>query len=407
MAGGAGSRDAQLENLDIYLDNNATTPLLPEVRDEIMRATSVGPSNPSSAHAAGDAGRTILRRSREAVAKLIAAGPDSLFFTSGGTEANNLVLRSAAQGVRKGPLRIATTAVEHVSVLRACESLEMQGAEVVHLPVDGDGRVSVDRAKAVISSSTTLVSVQWVNNETGVIQPVDDIGAICRSLGVSFHTDAAQAVGKLPVAADALPVDYLSLTAHKWHGPAGIGAVYVAPGRRLVPLICGGGQERGVRAGTENLLGIAGMGCAAGLRSARLQDVYRHMEELRDSFENALASRLKGIRINGKPSPRVCNTSSITFFGIDGQALVAQLDLRGVRCSQGSACEASRPEPSHVLRAMGLSEEEAYASVRFSFSELNTLDEVRQATDVIVDVCRALKKKTTGRALSAGPVQER
>jgi cysteine desulfurase len=386
----------------VYLDNNATTTLLLEVRDAVVRAMAADASNASSAHSGGDVARTILAGCRDAVGRLIGAPSESLLFTSGGTEANNLVLQSVARAVGSEPAKILTTEVEHASVLRACEDLGARGAEIVYLPVDVDGRVVVSEAAKLIAAGADLVSVQWVNNETGVIQPVEEIGRLCRLRGVLFHTDAAQAVGKLPVAVAGMPVDYLSLTAHKWHGPSGAGAVYVAPGRRLSPMIHGGGQEHDIRAGTENLLGIAGMGCAADLRRGRLDAVCRHMGTVRDLFEELLHSRLPGIRVNGQAAVRVCNTSNVMFPGADGQAMVAQLDLHSVCCSQGSACEASRPEPSHVLRAMGLSEEDAYSSLRFSFSELTTEDEIRQAVDVIVDVYSRLSGNRIGQATAVG-----
>jgi cysteine desulfurase len=391
----------------VYLDNNATTTLLPEVRDAVARAMAAGASNASSAHSGGDAARSILASCRDDVGRLIGSPSESLVFTSGGAEANNLVLQSVALATRGKPARILTTEVEHASVLRACEALEAQGAEIAYLPVDADGRVVVSEASEMIVGGADLVSVQWVNNETGVIQPVEEIGKLCRSRGVAFHTDAAQAVGKLPAAIADMPIDYLSLTAHKWHGPAGVGAAYVAPGRRLSPMIHGGGQEHGLRAGTENLLGIAGMGCAADLRRSRLDAACRHMGAVRDLFEKILLSRLPGIRINGQAAPRVCNTSNVTFAGADGQAMVARLDQRGVCCSQGSACEASRPEPSHVLRAMGLSEEKAYSSLRFSFSELTTDDEIRIAVDVLVDIYTRLSGNRIGQAPAAGRGREK
>ena len=376
----------------VYLDNNATTKLLPEVRDELRRLLGVEASNASSSQSSGEAARRVLRESRSAVAALIGADPDSIFFTSGGTEANCTVLRSVLRIPTSHARKIVTTTIEHSSVLKTCEALEEEGVEVVRVPVLKSGLVDLDAFRAAVSKGATLASLQWVNNETGAIQPIAELIQECQRVGVLLHTDAAQAVGKLPVRVDAIPVDFLTLTAHKWHGPAGVGAVFVRNAAHLGPLIHGGGQEAGLRAGTENLFGIAGMGFAARLRLDRQSDVCRRMATLRDEFERDLASKIPGLSVNGAGAPRVCNTSSLRFPDVDGEAMLARLDAEDVYCSQGSACEAMRPEPSHVLRAMGLSEAEAYSSIRFSFSELNTADDVRLAVARIVGVYDCLRR---------------
>ncbi|MGB9406540.1 MAG: cysteine desulfurase family protein [Terracidiphilus sp.] len=380
-----------METQTMYLDNNATTELLPEVREAILRVVGMRASNASSAHTAGDSARMLLSESRMAVARLIGALPDTIVFTGSGTESNNLVLHSAVAASSDIRCQIVTSPIEHASVLRTCEYLAARGVEIIYLPVDRAGVVSLVAAEKVIAAKTSLVSVQWVNNETGVIQPVEEIGKICRSRQVPLHTDAAQAVGKLAIDIADMPVDFLTITAHKWHGPAGAGAVYVRPSAKLAPLIHGGGQERGIRAGTENLLGVAGMGKAAEVRASRQPGVWRYLQDLRDEFESLILERIQCVRINGKEANRVCNTTNLLFEGVDGQAMVAQLDSKGLFCSQGSACEAQRPEPSHVLRAMGLSEADAYASIRFSFSELNTPEDVRAAVNAVVTVCQQLR----------------
>lgn len=374
----------------VYLDNNSTTRMLPEVQEAIALMARMGASNPSSSQSSGDASRRSLRQSRAAVAHLIGCDPENVFFTSSGTEANNWVLQAAFHKSHSRNCRIVTSPIEHSSILRTCEALENLGATVDYLPVNDAGRVDTGALKELLGDPVTLVSVQWVNNETGVIQPIKLIAEECSRRGIPFHTDAAQAVGKLPIDLREMPADYLTLTAHKWHGPAGIGAVFARNHRGMAPLLFGGGQEQGLRPGTENMLGIAGMGRAAELRSSRMPDVCEHMRRLRDEFERQLRQEIPGLRINGELANRICNTSNVLFPDVDGQAMVAQLDLKGIACSQGSACESMRPEPSHVLRAMGLSEDEAYACIRFSFSELNSQAEVSDAVRAICEVYHTL-----------------
>ena len=370
---------------EIYLDNNATTRMLPDVCEAIGLVARSSASNASSAQSSGDLNRTVLRQARADVARLAGCEPENLFFTSGGTEANNWVLRNAIKLVGSQRCRIITTPVEHSSVLRSCEAIKEDGAIVEYVPVDDTGTVDVVALAKLLEDVTALVSVQWVNNETGVIQPIEEIAKACQDRGVLFHTDAAQAIGKLEVDLGTTPVDFLTLSAHKWHGPSGVGAMYARTPRLLQPLLYGGDQEQGIRAGTENILGLAGAGRAARIRADHFSEDCTHMFKLRDRFERALAEEIPSICVNGQLAKRVCNTSNIRFSGIDGQAMLAQLDCRGVYCSQGSACESMRPEPSHVLRAMGLSEQEAYSSIRFSFSPLNTIAEVHQAVKAIAE----------------------
>ena len=375
---------------EIYLDNNATTQPLPEVCEAMVEVLGAGFGNPSSTHAAGDRARDHLRGAREAVAALIGADPSMMVFTSGGTEANNLVFASVLRGHGASP-RIVSTAVEHSSIPKYCEYLGELGVEVIILPVDRAGRLSLSDVEVAVTPETSLVSVQWVNNETGVIQPVAQIGALCRERGIPFHTDAAQAVGKLHMKVSTLPIDFLSMTAHKFHGPQGVGALYACNRRWLTPMLWGGSQEEGVRAGTENVPGIVGMGKAAALRLTRLHDIHPYLHGLRDRFEHLVLDTVPGTEVNGDRTQRVCNTTNLLFRDIDGEALMAQLDGVGIRCSQSSACTNMRPEPSAVLRAMGLSEDEAYASVRFGVSEQNTVDEIEWAATQIREICTKLR----------------
>ena len=382
---------------EIYLDNNATTRALPQVREAVLEVLADGFGNPASAHGAGGRARARLRSAREAVAALIGASlPERVIFTSGGTEANNLALLSSfATG--KVPSRLITTMIEHSSVLEVASFLEQRGVEVVRLPVDASGLLSLDHLDSAIVPGDSLVSVQWVNNETGVIQPIQKISCLCRQRDVSLHTDAAQAVGKVPIDVADMPVDALSLTGHKLHAPAGVGALYCREPGRFLPRFFGGPQEGGLRPGTENLPGIVGLGVAAEFRRRCFDGVIRRMAALRDALERALLERLPGVEINGAPEQRVANTTNLHFRGIDGQALVARLDQLGIRCSQSSACTNQRPEPSYVLQAMGLSEDEAYASVRFSVSEETTEAEIERAVEAIADVHRQLLTLLGGR----------
>ena len=256
---------------------------------------------------------------------------------------------------------------------------------MVLLPVGGCGLIDPDDLRKALAEEAALVSVQWVNSETGVVQPIMEIGRLCAAAGVPFHTDAAQAVGKLPLSLRDLPVDYASIAGHKFHAPVGVGALYVRAGAALQGLLDGGDQESGLRAGTENVPGIAGMGCAARLREESLDETITRLASLRDRLESQTMDRCGGVTVNGDTRTRVCSTTNLRFDGVDGEALVARLDQRGVRCSQSSACTNQRPEPSHVLRAMGLSEEEAYASVRFSLSVLNDEEDVEAACAAVAE----------------------
>jgi cysteine desulfurase len=276
-------------------------------------------------------------------------------------------------------------------VLQPCESLAASGFDVVVLPVNSLGQIDLVQLERALIPETLLVSVQWANNETGVLQPVEGISSICRSRRVPLHVDAAQAFGKATMDLSKLPVDFVSMTAHKIHGPAGVGALYVRNPGKLVPLLSGGPQEGGLRAGTENLAGIAGFGRAAQLRSRRLGAVVNGLRFLRDRLEKRILQTIPDVSVNGDCEHRLVNSTNLRFAGVDGQALVSRLDQAGVFCSQSSACTNRRPEPSYVLRAMGLSEPDAYASIRFSISELNTVEEIDAVVPVISELCRELR----------------
>jgi len=374
----------------IYLDNSATTPPTPSVIAAMELAMTTSFGNPSSSHSRGDAARRVLEHGRAAVARLLGVADEALFFTSGATEANNIAILSCASIAGSRP-RIVTTSVEHSSVLKVCDRIEASGAEIVRLHVDSNGIVNFQELTEALRAPADLLSVQWVNNETGVIQPIEQIADLAHGCGVPLHVDAAQAIGKLRIDGD-LPIDYLSATAHKIHGPQGVGVLYVRSGRAVRQLLYGGPQEDGKRAGTENVPGVAGFARAAQNRELSYERVASHVGELRDCFEERLRIGLLDVVVNGGGAPRVASSTNILFSGVDGQALVARLDQQGVYCSQSSACTNRRPEPSYVLRAMGLSEEEAYSSVRFTFSELNTLQETHDAAEVVIDSVKLLRR---------------
>lgn len=371
-------------NSEIYLDNNATTHLSGAVRDAMKAAVEQDFGNPSSEHRSGEKARRSIVRSRDAIAGLVGVSADRLLFGSGATELNYWVMSDVVRS--HGNEHLVTTQVEHSCVLGTANALEANGVRVTRLPVDRSGLIELEQLLQAINSETSLVSVQWVNNETGVIQPVHEIAEICAGLGVPFHSDAAQAIGKVEVDFDHLGIDFLTTSAHKMHGPAGIGGLCVKDRGSLGPMLRGGSQEHGLRPGTENLLGIIGFGAAASERAGSLSGVISSVAVLRDRFEALIRQSLPHVEINGSTEYRVCNSTNLMFPGLDGAAIVALLDREGVRCSQSSACTSSRPEPSYVLRAMGLSEEEAFASVRFSFSNQNTMAEVETAASKLISI---------------------
>ena len=375
---------------EIYLDNNATTKPLPEVVEAVAEAMRAGPTNASSVHGAGQRARDLLRIARAQTAAIVGANESDVIFTSGATEANNIVLQSLLG--RLSGYRLVTSVVEHSSIIETARFLEQQGVAVTLLPVNEDGLISEDDLVEAIVPSQTLVSIQWANNETGVIQPIERFAYVARSQGAMFHTDAVQAVGKLSISLSDLPVDLLSVSAHKLHGPMGVGALVGPALKHVSPLLYGGSQEGRLRAGTENVPGIVGLGCAVEVRSARLSNVTETTSGLRDRFESGLISAGLVDVVNGSRAPRLPNTTNLQFTATDGEALTLRLDQEGVRCSQSSACTNQKPEPSYVLRAMGLSEDEAWASIRFGFSELNNETEVDIAVEAITRIQQALSR---------------
>lgn len=383
---------------EVYLDNAASTRPLQIVRDAVVRAMEIDFGNPSSAHGAGRRARQALEDARDQVAALVGADRSHVVFTSGGTEANNLMLRNAsASGIK----RVITSAVEHSSILGIVESLPSQGIEVVILPVDSNGRICIADLENSTIDPRTLVSLQWANNETGVLQSVLEVAEIVAQRGGHFHTDASQAVGKFPLDFAGSAIEALTMTAHKVHGPQGVGALVVKRAALPNPLMLGGSQERGQRVGTENFPGIVGFGVAAEHRLATLRTFIRQTRSLRDIFESSLRDSLRDVRFNGALESRVCTTGSVTIPNVDGQALIAQLDARGIRVSQSSACTNMRPEPSYVLRAMGMTEDEAYSTIRYAMSEDSTFESCSRAAACIAEVAARLGAIHAPHALAA------
>jgi len=379
------------ERDEIYLDNNATTRPLPEVVEVVAEVMRDAVGNPSSVHGAGKRTRDLLRAARTKVAHAVRATAADVVFTSGATEGNNLALRGAFESGRELK-RLVTTVVEHSSILEVAEHLSRRGISVVLLPVDRGGKVDLDDLRRAIKPGETLVSLQWANNETGVLQDVVEAAFIASRMGALFHTDAVQAVGKIPIDLRSTPVDLLTLSGHKVHGPLGVGAV-VGPGvQRLEPITFGGAQEAKVRPGTENLPAIVGLAEALAIRASRFGEVAAQTRSLRDRFERNLIDAGLVAGVNGGPGERLPNTSNLRFEKVDGEALTIRLDQAGVRCSQSSACTNQKPEPSYVLRAMGLSEDEAYASVRFGLSEFTSLSEIDSALGRISAVHASLAR---------------
>ncbi len=377
----------------VYLDNNATT----RPADAVVAAMSLAFreqwANPSSVHRAGQAVRREIILARSAVADLIGCQDRELVFTSGGTESVNLAVRGSF-GAEPNRRVLVTSRLEHTAVRDVAEALASHGAEVVWLANDVDGLVDLDALRSLLArraGEVGLVSVMWVNNETGVIQPVETIGTVCREFGVRCHTDATQAVGKMAIDVAALPVDLLSFSAHKFHGPKGTGALYVRRGVRLQAQVVGGPQERGRRGGTENAAGIIGTGVAAQLaRDWLAGGGPARLARRRDALERGIVDSLECVAVNGLGAPRIDGTSNIAFIGLEAEAILLMLSERGVAASAGAACSSGSMEPSPVLQAMGLPPEQIYGSVRFGLSRETTDDEVRRAVEIVVDVVTRL-----------------
>lgn len=375
----------------IYLDNAATTAVSAEVMEAMTPYFTGVFGNASSIHGYGrEAKRAIENARRQVVKALNAAAPQEIYFTAGGSESDNWAIKGVA--FTKGEGHIVTTAIEHHAVLHTCQWLEKRGFTVTYLPVDEYGRVSAAQVEKALRPDTILVSVMAANNEVGTLQPIGEIGALCRERGVLFHTDAVQAVGAIPIDVQAMQIDLLSLSGHKFHGPKGVGALYVRKGVKLENLIHGGAQERGFRAGTENLPAIVGLGKAIDIAHANLADNALRMAALRDRLIEGLMARVPDARLNGHPTDRLPNNVNLSFAKVEGEALLLRLDLVGVAGSSGSACTSGTLDPSHVLMALGLSQAQANGALRLTLGTDTTEEEIDAVLDILPPIVADLRR---------------
>ena len=375
----------------IYADHAATTPVRDEVVAAMLPYFGTFGFNASSLHAEGRAARAALDAARASVAALLGAQPREIVFTGGGSEADTLAITGAAKAARARGRHVVTSPIEHHAVLHAFDVLREDGFEVTQLPVDADGRVSPGAFEAALRPDTVLASIMLANNELGTLQPTESLARIAGARGVLFHCDAVQAPGRVPLDVRALGVDLLALSAHKFYGPKGVGLLYVRSGTPLVPLVVGGGQEAGLRAGTENVAGIVGFARALELAVAEMPAEVPRLAGLRDRFEAAVTS-LPGVRVNAAGAPRLPNVSSVAFEGVDAPTLLIRLDLEGVAASAGSACAAGSTEPSHVLAALDLPHWAKTGTVRFSFGKLTSGQDVERIVEMLPEILRAVRE---------------
>ena len=384
----------------IYLDHNATTAVDSAVLDAMLPYFSAEFGNASSIHTFGQRARAAVETAREQVAALLNARPQEIVFTSGGTESDNHAifgvplesLTSLTSSTSFPPPHIITTTIEHEAVLNACQALEVLGVAVTYLPVNREGLVSLDELRHALRPETVLITVMHANNELGTIQPLAEIGRIAAEADVYFHTDAVQSAGKIPVDVKALQLDLLSISGHKFYAPKGIGALFIKSGTRLRQLLYGGHHQRGFRPGTENVAGIVGLGKAAEFARLSLERDAARVTHFRDSLEQGILARVPDSRLNAAKAPRTPNTTNILFPGLEGEALVIALDLKGLACSTGAACSSGAVEPSHVLTAIGLPAAAARASIRFSLGRHTTESEIRAALEIIPAAVAQLRK---------------
>ena len=384
----------------IYLDNNATTPLDPAVVEEMLPFLTKYYGNPSSGYGFAADTRKAVDLARERLAALLGCEPSEIILTSGGTESNNAVIHSSLRFEPRGK-HLVISAVEHSAVLRPCQDLEKRSCAVTFLGVDQHGNLDVAELEAAIRPHTALLSIMWANNETGVLFPVEEVAEICRQKGVLFHTDAVQAVGKITIHLRDTAINFLSLSAHKFHGPKGVGALCVRRGTRFHPSIAGGGQENGRRGGTENVAAIVGLGKAAERAAKYIADGNCSVRSMRNRFEREVRERVSGVSVNGAGAPRIPNTSSLSFEGIESSAALLLLDRHRICCSAGSACRTGSQEASHVLRAMNPNGDGARRSLRFSFGRFNSEAEIDRAIEIVPRVIEKLRETAVPRAVAA------
>lgn len=379
-------------NKTIYLDNAGTTPTDPQVFAEMQPYFVEKYGNPSSLYSMGQSARAVIDNARDSVAKIIGANRDEIIFTSGGTESNNFVIYGVTNANKKKGNHIITTGIEHHSILEPCQFLKREGYEITHIPVDQNGIVDPEDIKKAITGQTVLITVMMANNEVGTIEPIAEIGKIAREAGITFHTDAVQAIGSLPIDVNELNCDLLSISAHKFYGPKGTGALYVRKGTRITPLIRGGAQERNKRAGTENVPGIVGMAKALEIANNNLKENSDRISKLRDRLIEGIFDRIDGIRLNGHRTNRLPNNVNVCVRGVEGEAMLLFLDMKGICASSGSACSSGSLEPSHVLLAMGIPQEVAHGSLRFTLSKYTTEAEIDKVLEELPPIIERLRQ---------------
>lgn len=378
-------------NKVIYMDNAATTPTKPEVLQEMLPYFTEKYGNPSSIYSIARETKKAVTEARERVAKVLGAQPDEIYFTAGGSESDNWTLKGIAFANKDRGNHIITTKIEHHAILHACEYLEKHGFEVTYLPVDSDGLISIDDLKNAITDKTILVSVMFANNEIGTIEPIAEIGKICREKGIYFHTDAVQAVGNVPINVKDMNIDLLSMSAHKFYGPKGVGALYIRKGVKLHSLIHGGAQERNRRAGTENVPGIVGLGKAIELANENMDEHIKRLTYLRDKLIDGLLEKVPYTKLNGHRTKRLPGNVNICFRFIEGESILLMLDEKGVCASSGSACSSGSLDPSHVLLAIGLPHEIAHGSVRLTLGDSTTEEDVDYVLDLLPKIIGRLR----------------
>jgi cysteine desulfurase len=376
----------------IYLDHNATTPVDPAVLEAMLPFFSGDFGNASSIHTFGQRARAAVESAREQVADLLNARPQEIVFTSGGTESDNHAILGVVDDSSSGSRHIITSAIEHEAVLNTCQALEKRGVAVTYLPVNRDGLINLNDLRNAIRPETLLITLMHANNELGTVQPLPEVGVIAAEADVYFHTDAVQSTGKLPIDVKSLRLDLLSLSGHKLYAPKGVGALFVKGGTRLRQFLFGGHHQRGYRPGTENVAGIVGLGKAAELARRLLASDSQRISNLRDQLEQGLLSHIPDSRANAANAPRTPNTCNLTFPGIEGEALIIALDLKGLACSTGAACSSGAVEPSHVLTAIGMRASEARASIRFSLGRHTTRVDIDAALDLVPSAVAQLRQ---------------
>ena len=379
-------------NHKIYMDHAATTAVKEEVLQEMLPYFSQIYGNPSSIYSFGRDAKRAIEVARDKVAKALGTNPSEIYFTAGGSESDNWAVKGVAYANRKKGNHIITTAIEHHAVLDTCKYLDKNGFQITYLPVDKDGLITAQQVADAITDKTILITVMYANNEIGVTQPIQEIGKIAKEKGIYFHTDAVQAIGAIPVSISDLHVDFLSLAAHKFYGPKGIGVLYIRRGVQLETFIHGGAQERNKRAGTENVPGIVGLGKAIEIAVNQLDSYSSHVQHLRDRLITEVMSKVPNVRLNGHPTKRLPGNVNFSIEYIEGESLLLSLDMKGIAASSGSACTSGSLDPSHVLLAIGLPHEIAHGSLRLTLGEENTDEDVDYCVEVIPGIVNRLRE---------------